>query len=128
MSETGLPENALVQESEIIYTRKGNSLGLVFRGRKGILHNNSFKIIPDKTLSNDYLFWWLQHEEFTKKIVSLASKTAQPDITHKLFKEQIISIPSLVFQQQYYNLIVNLNIQRKNLFLIIRKKQTHLKN
>ena len=36
------PKNALVNEDDIIYTRTG-SLGLVFRGRKGVLHNNSFK-------------------------------------------------------------------------------------
>jgi len=105
VSETGYPVNSLVNENEIIYTRTGNSLGLVFRGRKGILHNNSFKIIPQKILSNNYLFWWLQHEDFTCKIISLASKAAQPDITHKLFKQQKISIPPLEIQDQYFEVI-----------------------
>jgi len=108
VSEVGYPENSFVTEDEIIYTRTG-SLGLVFRGKRGVLHNNSFKVVPNKELSSNYLFWWLQHEAFTKIIISLASKAAQPDITHKLFKEQIISIPSLEMQNSYYLEIEQLN-------------------
>ena len=115
VAESGYPVNTLVKEDEIIYTRTGNSLGLVFRERKGILHNNSFKIIPDNSLSNDYLFWWLQHDAFTSKIVALASRAAQPDITHKLFKEQIISVPSLKTQADYYSQIERLNHLTNNI-------------
>ncbi len=95
--EEGFPKNALVNESDIIYTRTG-SLGLVFRGRKGVLHNNSFKVVPQKNISNDYLFEWLQNPIFNKKIVSLAQRAAQPDITHTLFKQQIINVPPFEIQ------------------------------
>ena len=115
VSETGFPINALVSEDEILYTRTGNSLGLVFRGRKGILHNNSFKVIPNKELTNDYLYWWLQHDAFTNKIVKLASKAAQPDITHKLFKEQEIIVPPIDKQKEFYIEIVKLNEYSKQL-------------
>lgn len=114
VSEEGYPENSRVYKNEIIYTRTG-SLGLVFKGREGILHNNSFKIIPNDELENDYLFWWLQHEEFTNKIIKLASKAAQPDITHKLFKEQTIIIPSKDKQKEYYLEIVKLDKLTKQL-------------
>lgn len=95
--EEGFPKNALVNESDIIYTRTG-SLGLVFRGRKGVLHNNSFKVVPQKNISNDYLFEWLQNPIFNKKIVSLAQRAAQPDITHTLFKQQVINVPPFGIQ------------------------------
>ncbi len=114
VTESGYPINSLVQENEIIYTRTG-SLGLVFRGKHGILHNNSFKVVPNDILSNDYLFWWLQHDAFTSRIFALASKAAQPDITHKLFKQQIISIPKLKAQADYYSQIEKLNQSVNNL-------------
>ena len=44
-----------------------------------------------------------------KKIISLASRAAQPDITHKLFKEQTISIPSKKTQTEFYIKIEKIN-------------------
>jgi len=126
VSETGFPINALVSEDEILYTRTGNSLGLVFRGRKGILHNNSFKVIPNKELTNDYLYWWLQHDAFTNKIVKLASKAAQPDITHKLFKEQEIIVPPIDKQKEFYIEIVKLNEYSKQLEKKYQQKLNNL--
>ena len=83
----------------MIYTRTGQ-IGLVFTGKFGILHNNSFKIVPSEFLLKEYLFWFLQSDEFKSKIVKLASRAAQPDITHKIFKEQIILVPPLPEQKR----------------------------
>lgn len=99
VKESGYPKNSLVKETDILYSRTGASLGLVFTGRRGILHNNSFKITPNSMLDREYLFWWLQNPIFKKKIFGLASKTAQPDITHKIFKQQEIMIPPLAEQR-----------------------------
>jgi type I restriction enzyme, S subunit len=124
----GIPKNAFVNENEIIYTRTGNSLGLVFRGRKGVLHNNSFKIIPDeKILLNDYIFLWLQEPVFKNKIFNLASKAAQPDITHKLFKAQLIKIPkSLSEQKSVVKKIDKLSVEIKKLETLYEKKLADL--
>lgn len=99
VKEEGYPPSSLVQKNDILYTRTG-SLGLVFTGRYGVLHNNCFKIVPTKDIDRDYLIWFLQENRFKKRILSLAERAAQPDITHKLFKEQIIPYPSLSEQQQ----------------------------
>lgn len=98
VSESGFPKNSLVSEDEIIYTRTG-SLGLVFMGRRGVLHNNSFKVKPRKDVDNIFLFWWLQSSKFKSKIMDLALKAAQPDISHKIFKEQEITIPTMEDQK-----------------------------
>ena len=89
ISEEGYPPNSLIDDEDIIYTRTG-SLGLVFRGRRGVLHNNSFKVSPKDSLSKDFLFHYLQLPSFKKKILSLAQRAAQPDITHKIFKKQML--------------------------------------
>ncbi len=98
VDEENFPKKALVMPDDLIYTRTGQ-IGLVFRNRYGILHNNSFKISPDSTLSKNYLYWWLQDKEFRKNITKLASRAAQPDITHKIFKDQNILIPPLDVQE-----------------------------
>ena len=121
VDENNYPKNALVNKDDIIYTRTG-SLGLVFRGRYGVLHNNSFKIIPDKSLSRDYLFIWLQNPLFKSKIFGLAFKAAQPDITHKIFKLQRIKIPPLKEQQQIVEKLNALQSQTKKLEAIYQQK------
>ena len=115
------PANALVSEEDIIYTRTG-SLGLVFRGRKGVLHNNSFKVVPNDSLSKDFLFIWLQNPIFQSKIMSLAQKAAQPDITHKIFKIQKINIPPLAEQKIIVNKIDALSTETKKLEAIYTQK------
>ena len=115
------PKNALVNENEIIYTRTG-SLGLVFRGRKGVLHNNSFKVVPNSEIINDFLFIWLQNPVFKTKIMSLAMKAAQPDITHAIFKIQEILVPPIKEQQTIVSKLDTLREQTKKLEAVYAKK------
>nr|WP_281720666.1 restriction endonuclease subunit S [Nitrosomonas nitrosa] len=122
VSEKGFPPNALVNEDDILYTRTGNSLGLVFTGRRGVLHNNSFKIAPDLSLRKDYLFWWLQTPTLKERIFSLASKAAQPDITHVMFKNQPISVPPLKVQKVIIDQVVSLSFNVEKLEKIYRQK------
>jgi type I restriction enzyme S subunit len=121
VTEQGYPKKALVEEDDIIYTRTG-SLGLVFRGRRGVLHNNSFKVVPSNELSKNYLFWWMQHDKFKSIIISLASRAAQPDITHKLFKQQIIRFPSIEDQELIYDSIVDLNSFKERIISLYENK------
>ena len=98
------PQSCLVNEKDLIYTRTGQ-IGLVFMGRFGILHNNSFRIVPDESLLREYLFLFLQSDRFKEKIVKLSSRAAQPDITHKLFKEQMIFVPPLSEQKRIVSIV-----------------------
>lgn len=115
------PKNALVNQDDIIYTRTG-SLGLVFRGRKGVLHNNSFKVVPNSKLDKDYLFIWLQNPIFKSKILDLALRAAQPDITHKIFKIQEISFPSIGEQQTIVHQLDALRAETQKLEAVYQKK------
>lgn len=115
------PKNALVLEDDIIYTRTG-SLGLVFRGKKGVLHNNSFKVIPNDKLDKDFFFIWLQNPVFKSKIMQLAAKAAQPDITHAIFKIQKIAIPPIKQQQTIVKKLNGLSTETKRLEAIYQQK------
>lgn len=125
IAESGWPKNSLVTESEIIYTRTGQ-IGLVFRGRAGILHNNCFKIRPKPTLNHDYIYWWLKNPAFRAKITVLASKTAQPDITHVLFKAQPIFVPPRAYQDQAIARIDEMREQTLQLESLYQQKLTAL--
>ena len=93
VAEEGYPSGAEVSADDIIYTRTGQ-IGLVFRGFSGVLHNNCFSIRCINGLDQNYCFWWLQERNFRRQIVSLASRAAQPDITHKIFKAQEVTLPN----------------------------------
>ena len=115
------PKNTLVNEDDIIYTRTG-SLGLVIRGRKGVLHNNSFKVVPNSKIDKDFLFIWLQNPIFKSRILELALKAAQPDITHAIFKIQKISFPPLKEQQTIVRQLDALRVETQKLEAVYQKK------
>ena len=125
VAERGYPPNARVYESDIIYTRTGQ-IGLVFRGRSGVLHNNCFKVRPKSMINNDYLFWWLQSTVFRNRITVLASKAAQPDITHSLFKAQSILVPPKEFQEKSTKTIIDLSSETHRLESIYHRKHAAL--
>ena len=128
IAEQGYPANCLVDTEDIIYTRTGNSLGLVFTGRKGVLHNNSFKIVPDRFfLDRRYLFWWLHKPGFKETIMNLASRTAQPDITHKLFNVQPITLPILSVQKESVEKIEHFSTETQRLEAVYHQKIAALK-
>ncbi len=127
VAESGYPPNAKVVEDDIIYTRTGQ-VGLVFRGRIGVLHNNSFKIVPRSGLSRDYLYWWLQNPRFKRKILKLAGRAAQADIAHSSFKEQEICVPDPEFQRRSSVLLQELFDLTRSLDSIYRRKLTALNN
>lgn len=100
VDEANCPQGCIASEEDIIYTRTG-TLGLVFTGMHGVLHNNCFKIKHDiNKLNKSFLIYFLRNDSFVKTIIGLASRAAQPDITHKLFKAQEIHFPPLAEQQR----------------------------
>jgi type I restriction enzyme S subunit len=87
------------------------------------LHNNSFKIVPDTFfLDRRYLFWWLQNPSFKETIINLASRTAQPDITHRLFNVQAITLPILSVQKEFVEKIEQFSTETQRLETIYRQK------
>jgi type I restriction enzyme S subunit len=72
------------------------------------------------------MFAWLQNPVFYAKIMSLALKAAQPDITHAIFKIQEISIPALSEQKDIVKKLDALSEQTKKLEVIYKQKLADL--
>ena len=111
-----------VYPEDIIYSRTGQ-VGLVFKGFKGILHNNSFKVTPVKNVSRDYLFWYLQSKIFFDQVTHFAKRAAQPDISHKSFKTILFSYPkSIARQNKIAKELDQLSVKTKELETIFHQK------
>ena len=100
IDESNCPENCKVYPNDIIYTRTG-TLGLTFTGMNGVMHNNCFKInINRDKVDKHYIMHYIQSQSFKDRVIGMAQRAAQPDITHKIFKAQYISYPSLEEQHR----------------------------
>ena len=91
--DKSVPQKNVATRNDIIVTRTGQ-VGLVFRNKEGVLHNNCFKVeVKDLDLNEDYLFWFLKMDNTRREMIEVASGSAQPDLTHTSFKSLKILIP-----------------------------------
>lgn len=116
-----IPSQFITNKTDIVFTRTGQ-VGLVFKGRVGVLHNNCFKVIPVSNLiDREYLYWVLKSFFFRDIASSLASGVAQPDLNHAAFKSIKIPLPGVKAQKKIvailsaYDELIENNLERINL-------------
>ena len=96
---TKVPQQCVVTPEDIIYTRTGQ-VGLVFKGKRGVAHNNCFKVTPKpELLDSEYLYWFLSQESVRKHANAIASGSVQKDLNHTSFKSIPIELPCLKMQR-----------------------------
>ena len=89
---------------DIIYSRTGQ-VGLVFRGRIGVVHNNCFRVIPNPSLDPGYVYHYLRQPSVISHARSLASGAAQPDLNHDAFKSIAFKYPQLPVQRRIASIL-----------------------
>ena len=95
-----VPDRFIAHPDELIYTRTGR-VGLVFKNRYGVVHNNCFKIKPNEEIvDKDFLYWLLSTKFIYSHVNSIATGAAQPDLTHSKFKSIKVLIPDLEKQKK----------------------------
>ena len=100
---------------------------MVFKNREGVVYNNCFKVIPiNDNVSRDYIYWYLKQKSTFKIMVSLASSSAQPDLTHKAFFSVDSFVPDVKTQRLFSN-IVGLIDSKMHLCQLLKKKLEELK-
>jgi type I restriction enzyme S subunit len=90
--------------NDLIYTRTGQ-VGLVFRGRVGVVHNNCFRILPGDDIDRDYLYWYLRQPSVIAYARSIATGAAQPDLSHPAFKSITFRYPDKNLQQKIASIL-----------------------
>ena len=116
-----IPKQFLVFENEIIYTRTAQ-VGYVFMGKRGVVYNNCFKVIPKEKIYTRFVYQYLNLKSIRTFAQSLATGTAQADLNHTAFKSIKIIYPTENFIIEFnkiveplYNSIQNLKLQNQNL-------------
>ena len=93
------------QPTDLIYSRTGVLLGLVYTNRIGVVHNNCFRIIPKKDIDYMYLYWYLKQPSIINHARSIAGGAAQPDLNHDAFKSIFFTYPDLLTQTKIANIL-----------------------
>lgn len=88
-----VPPRFIANPQDIIFSRTGQ-VGLVFKGRVGVVHNNCFRVIPTEGIERDYLYWYLRQPAVIARARALAGGAAQPDLGHDAFKSIAFSYPT----------------------------------
>ncbi len=116
-----VPQKAILKRDDIIFTRTGQ-VGWVFTNKIGILHNNSFKVIPSEKLNKKFLYWFLKQKSIYSYVQKVAAGSAQPDLNHGAFKTISIKYPTdLDEQKQIANILSSFD---KKIELLKEQNQT----
>lgn len=117
VDEEGVPRKFIAKPQDIIYSRTGQ-VGLVFKGKVGVVHNNCFRVIPQDGIERDYVYWYLKQPSLFQQARSLASGAAQPDLGHDAFKSILFSYPEQETQRKIaamltaYDDLIESNLRR----------------
>lgn len=103
-----VPSQTLINYDDVLFTRTGQ-VGEVFINKYGILHNNSFKVIPNERILSFYLFWLLKDKKVYNYVQKIASGSVQLDLNHGAFKTIPILLPTIPEQKSIAQLLNTLN-------------------
>ncbi|MBK2256672.1 restriction endonuclease subunit S [Francisella philomiragia] len=109
ISDTEAPQKCIATENDLIFTRTG-IVGLVFMGRKGVVHNNCFRIVPKS--ENTYLpfyFYYFNREVVRDYLTNIAAGSVQPDMNHTIFKKIQVPLPPLAEQKAIAEVLSSLD-------------------
>ena len=117
-----VPKQSIIHKNDIIFTRTGQ-VGEVLINKYGILHNNSFKVIPNKELHWSYLYWYLKDIRVYNYVQKVAAGSVQKDLNHGAFKTIEFKYPKDIEEQKaianiltsFDDKIENLKAQNKTL-------------
>ena len=117
-----VPQQSIIHKNDVIFTRTGQ-VGEVLINKYGILHNNSFKVIPKEGLHWSYLYWYLKDNRVYNYVQKVAAGSVQKDLNHGAFKTIEFKYPKDKEEQKaianilaaFDNKIENLQAQNKTL-------------
>ena len=89
-----------INSDDIVMIRYGTP-GKVFRGVRGLIANNMFKITVDESIiTKDYAFWYLSQEKVYQQLLSSQSSTTMPAISFGMLKNVVIEVPPIIVQNR----------------------------
>lgn len=109
VDETNVPKKCIALEHDLILTRTGQ-VGFVFMGKKGVLHNNCFRIVPKSDrIFLPFIYWFFNRKSSREYLTNIAAGSVQPDLTHKIFSEVEIPLPPIEEQKAIASVLSSLD-------------------
>lgn len=98
----------LVNIDDIVMIRYGTP-GKVFRGHKGIIANNLFKItFNEEIIDKDYAYWYLNQDSVYKQLMAGQSSSTMPAITFGMLKYIMVRVPPISYQRRIASILSSL--------------------
>lgn len=99
----------LANIDDIVMIRYGTP-GKVFRGHKGIIANNLFKItFNEEIIDKDYAYWYLNQDSVYKQLMAGQSSSTMPAITFGMLKYIMVRVPPISYQRRIASILSSLD-------------------
>jgi len=109
IDEENVPASCIAEINDLIFTRTGQ-VGFVFMGKKGVVHNNCFRIVPkDNRLHLPFLYNYLNRKNVREYLGNISAGSVQSDMTHSIFKTVEIPLPPLPEQKAIASVLSSLD-------------------
>ena len=93
------PKKCIADENDLIFTRTG-IVGMVFMGKKGVVHNNCFRIVPkNDEVHLPFYYHYFNREKMRDYLTNISAGSVQPDMNHTIFKTVKVPFPPLKEQK-----------------------------
>lgn len=96
--------NKVLDNDDIVMVNTGNTAGTVYRGKRGVLCNNAFKISikedSTETLALEFLWFYLNSDARERMLTRFSNSAGQPHVGHKNVAKLSILLPSLPEQKK----------------------------
>ena len=111
-------------ESDIMIGRYGPPLFQILRGIKGSYNVALMKAIPEKEITNDYLFFFLKNKKIQDYVIKKSSRAAgQSGVNKETLEPYEINLPHILEQNKIVKKIKFFITEKENLKDILNKKK-----
>ena len=119
-----------VYEKDIFFVRYG-AVGVVGIGYDGIIANNLFKLNPQMSVDNKFMYVQFNREKFKKTLQGFSASTTMPAISFTDIRTIDIYLPSLPEQTAigffFQDIDQLISLQQRKLEVLKEQKKTNLK-
>ncbi|RLA58052.1 MAG: hypothetical protein DRQ78_12760, partial [Epsilonproteobacteria bacterium] len=103
------PVKCIVNEDDLVFTRTG-IVGMVFMGKKGVLHNNCFRIVPkNDEMYLPFYYHYFNRERMRDYLTNISAGSVQPDMNHTIFKTLKVPFPPIKEQKAIAEVLSSLD-------------------
>lgn len=103
------PKKCIANENDLIFTRTG-IVGMVFMGKKGVVHNNCFRIVPkNDEVYLPFYYHYFNRENMRDYLTNISAGSVQPDMNHTIFNTVKVPFPPIEEQKAIAEVLSSLD-------------------